>query len=86
MALSAGGTLLYTAEKVSEIVLACGVLHYIAQTNGVLFEVQIPAGRPIPSSASIESHPNGDRTSFRIFKMQTARIDEQAIEMTINDF
>ena len=32
----AGGTLLYTPEKVCDIILACSVLHNIALVNGVL--------------------------------------------------
>ncbi len=36
-----GGTLLYTPQKVCDIILACGVLHNIAQNNGVPFDVQM---------------------------------------------
>ncbi len=34
---SAGGTLLYTADKVCKIILACGVLHNIARDNGAIW-------------------------------------------------
>ncbi|XP_034036877.1 putative nuclease HARBI1 [Thalassophryne amazonica] len=53
----AGGTLLYTPEKVCRIILACSVLHNIALENHVPYGEGIPNGRieqdpwPIPPAA-----------------------------------
>uniref|UniRef100_A0A671Y2E2 Putative nuclease HARBI1 n=1 Tax=Sparus aurata TaxID=8175 RepID=A0A671Y2E2_SPAAU len=44
----AGGTLLYTLEKVCDIILACSVLHNIALVNGGPFDVPTQPDEPMP--------------------------------------
>uniref|UniRef100_A0A3B4VHQ6 DDE Tnp4 domain-containing protein n=1 Tax=Seriola dumerili TaxID=41447 RepID=A0A3B4VHQ6_SERDU len=44
----AGRTLLYTPEKVCDIILACSVLHNIALVNGVPFDVPVQPDEPMP--------------------------------------
>ncbi|KAL2099436.1 hypothetical protein ACEWY4_005916 [Coilia grayii] len=44
---AAGGSLLYTPEKVCNIIIACGVLHNIAQKNGVPCD-HVHQENPIP--------------------------------------
>lgn len=45
---SVGGTVLYTPEKVCDIILACGVLHNIAQSSWVPFDVPMQPEEPMP--------------------------------------
>lgn len=45
---SAGGTLLYMPEKVYDIILACGILHNIAQDNRMPFDVLMQPDEPMP--------------------------------------
>ncbi|KAL2093109.1 hypothetical protein ACEWY4_010421 [Coilia grayii] len=47
---AAGGSLLYTPEKVCNIIIACGVLHNIAQKNGVPCD-HVHQENPIPRDA-----------------------------------
>ena len=45
---AAGGTLLYTPEKVCDIIMACGILHNIAQSHRVPFDVPAQPDEPMP--------------------------------------
>ena len=44
----AGGTLLYTPEKVCNIILACSLLYNIALVNGLPFDVPAQPDEPMP--------------------------------------
>ncbi len=69
---SAGGTLLYTPQKVCDIILACGVLHNIAQSNGVPFDVQMLQEERMPrepcSTTSYEGITKTSRTHLSLLK------------------
>jgi len=70
---SAGGTLLYTPQKVCDIILACGVLHNIAQSNGVPFDVQMLqegtyAQRAVASTTSYEGITKTSRIHLSLLK------------------
>uniref|UniRef100_A0A8C9ZE55 Putative nuclease HARBI1 n=1 Tax=Sander lucioperca TaxID=283035 RepID=A0A8C9ZE55_SANLU len=55
---SAGRTLLYTPEKASNIIMACGVLHNIALENGVPFN-EVQPHDPMPRDLWPQQPPLG---------------------------